>query len=92
MSFNRKRFWLGPLFAMALAVAGCASDPLLLKIVGAPEALNHGKLNATIDAQPISDLPGGGMLYATDRAPVGQGESGFYGSGRSQALRVGLAK
>lgn len=77
---------------MALAVAGCASDPLMLKIVGAPEAFNHGKLNTIIDAQPISDLPGGGMLYATDRAPVGQVESGFYGSGRSQALRVGLAK
>lgn len=92
MSFNQKRFSFGLVLAMLLAVAGCASDPLLLKIVGAPEALNHGKLNATIDAQPISELPGGGMLYATDRAPVGQNENGFYGSGRSQALRVGLAK
>ncbi len=64
----------------------------MLKIVSAPEALNHGKLNSASDTKPISDLPGGGMLYATDRAPVGSSEDGFYGGVRSQALRVGLAK
>jgi len=92
MTASRNVLSLGVVLAMLLVVTGCASDPLALKIVGAPEALNHGKLNASIDAQPISELPGGGMLYATDRAPVVASESGFYGGGRSQALRVGLAK
>ncbi|CAN1564682.1 Protein of unknown function DUF900, hydrolase-like [Caulobacteraceae bacterium] len=92
MACNRHVLSLGLIFTMLLAVTGCASDPLMLNIVSAPEALNHGKLNSTSDTKPISDLPGGGMLYATDRAPVGSSETGFYGGVRSQALRVGLAK
>jgi esterase/lipase superfamily enzyme len=92
MASNRHVRSLGLMLAMLLAVTGCASDPLMLKIVSAPEALLHGKLNASSDTKPISDLPGGGMLYATDRAPVDGSESGFYGGARSQALRVGLAK
>ena len=92
MACNRHVFSLGLILAMLMAVTGCASDPLMLNIVSAPEALIHGKLNAASDTKPISDLPGGGMLYATDRAPVGSSETGFYGGVRSQALRVGLAK
>lgn len=92
MTLCRNLLSLGIALTMVLSLTGCAGDPLMLKIVSAPEALNQGKLNSTIDAQPIAGLPGGGMLYATDRAPVATSERGFYGGVRSQALRVGLAK
>jgi hypothetical protein len=47
MASNRHVRSLGLICAMLLAVTGCASDPLMLKIVSAPEALIHGKLNAS---------------------------------------------
>jgi len=59
----------------------------------APEAMLRGLLvGASADKRPVSELPGGGMLYVTDRLP-GQAVGGsFYGSLRGGELRAGEAK
>ena len=47
---------------------------------------------AATDQRPISELPGGGMLYVTDRVPSEKGGGSFYESARGGTLRAGEAK
>ncbi|MBP6877066.1 MAG: alpha/beta hydrolase [Phenylobacterium sp.] len=96
LGWRSKRFGLALVMAASLAGAGltgCAtSNPLSIDLMPAPEAFDDGAMNPLPQHNPIADLPYGGMLYATDRAPVAAGEDGHYSSLRGQVLRLGAAK
>ena len=85
---------LGALGLCLLLASGCASGPkgFTLNFMPAPAAISHGVLDPLEDNRPVAELPGGGMLYATDRAPATARGGSFYQSARGLALRVGEAK
>ncbi|WP_156459515.1 alpha/beta hydrolase [Brevundimonas sp. Root1279] len=62
-------------------------------LMPAPEAFDDGAINPLPDHNPIRDLPYGGVLYATDRAPAtGDCAEPYYPSARGQVLRLGAAR
>lgn len=91
---RRRAAALGMTALVAALVSACASPgPLALKLMPAPEAILKGVLaGAATDQQRVDELPGGGVLYVTDRRP-GQGAPGvFYDSVRGGVLRAGAAQ
>lgn len=77
----------------AQLVAACAStDKSGIRLMPAPEAMLKGVLvGAATDQRPVAELPGGGMLYVTDRRPSQTADGAFYGSLRGGVLRAGEA-
>lgn len=75
-------------------LSACASaEKLTIGLMPAPEAIVKGLLKgAATDQRPISELPGGGMLYVTDRVPSEKVGGSFYESVRGGTLRAGEAK
>lgn len=62
-------------------------------LMPAPEAFGDGAINPLPDHNPIRDLPYGGVLYATDRAPAtGDCNEPYYPSARGQVVRLGAAR
>lgn len=84
----------GLIALLALALAGCASGPTdRIDLMPAPEAFDNGAINPLPENDPIKDLPYGGVLYATDRAPAAPGGAEpYYSSERGLMLRLGAAQ
>jgi len=85
---------LGLALTVACLLGGCASSGggESIDLMPAPEVFDNGAINPLPEKSPISDLPYGGILYATDRTPAaaGSGEP-YYSSERGQVLRLGAA-
>jgi esterase/lipase superfamily enzyme len=80
-------------FVLPILSACASTGKLTINLMPAPEALVKGLLRgATTDQRPVDELPGGGMLYVTDRAPSQTAGGSFYESVRGGALRAGEAK
>jgi esterase/lipase superfamily enzyme len=57
-----------------------------------PDVFGDGLLNPLPYEEPMKDIPYGGMLYATDRAPATDDDrENYYLNDRGQVLRLGVA-
>ena len=57
-----------------------------------PDVFGDGLLNPLPYEEPMKDIPYGGMLYATDRAPATDDDrENYYLDDRGQVLRLGVA-
>jgi esterase/lipase superfamily enzyme len=86
---------LGCALSFALLLGGCASSSggESIDLMPAPEVFDNGAINPLPENSPIKDLPYGGILYATDRAPAAAGANEpYYSSERGLVLRLGAAK
>lgn len=83
---RRLGFSLGLLVALA-----CAGDGVYrINLMPAPD-LYHTGFDPLPDEPPLRHVPYGGVLYATDRLPAPEDDSGHYLNERGQVLRLGQA-
>lgn len=72
-------------------LAACATNsPSTIRLMPTPEAAADGMLRGDADRRGAA-WPGGGVLYATDRAAGPTDRSAYYGNAAGEALRVGKA-
>jgi esterase/lipase superfamily enzyme len=78
---------------LAAALTACSSQqPFEINLMPAPEVYDENGFNPLSDADPISDLPYKGVLYATDRRPATEdSKERFYLNNRGAYLRLGVA-
>lgn len=92
---SAKRTTIGPLvvFIVSLALLGaCASQPKdQILLMPAPDVYDSGNLDPFTDTDPVEDIPYGGILYATDRAPA-EAPGRHYKDARGHVLRLGVAR
>jgi len=89
-----KRLSLFLSLLLAILVVGCSgSSPLEIDLMPAPEIYDADGFNPLSDSLPIEELPYRGILYATDRQPVEEGDKErFYRNQIGGVLRLGSAK
>jgi len=79
--------------AFFILTACAAPSPYRIDLMPAPEIYDGGRIDPLPDTDPFELIPYGGMLYATDRQPAGEGDSErFYRNSRGKLLRLGVGK
>ena len=81
------------LLVMIMALTGCASTkPYQIDLMPAPDVYDQSEIDPFVDSSFVERGPEEGILYATDREPVGEGDKErFYRNARGYVLRLGLA-
>jgi esterase/lipase superfamily enzyme len=79
---------------LVLLVGGCASTPIdQVDLMPAPDVYGDGLINPLPESNPMENIPYGGILFATDRAPATpEDPEKYYLNDRGQIVRVGVAK
>lgn len=75
---------------LPLLTACATNNPPIMRLMPTPQAAADGMLRGDADLRGAA-WPGGGVLYATDRAAGPADRSAYYGSAAGEALRVGKA-
>jgi esterase/lipase superfamily enzyme len=89
--------WLSLACLGGLLVAGCASPgPYNINLMPAPDVYKEGEITPFTDTNMLSESELQGVLYATDRVPVGSQRTAskqerFYLNERGGLVRLGLA-
>ena len=75
-------------------LSGCASKVWdEVNLMPAPDVYTEGGLDPLPDRDPMRLVPYGGILYATDRRPAGEGDNEkHYVNDRGQLVRLGVAQ
>ena len=80
------------ILVVVAGAAGCASPPRnRIALMPAPDVFDQGAWDPFTDQDPIEDIPYGGILYATDRAPDREAGNS-YRDERGHLLRLGVAE
>ena len=79
---------------ISLLLSGCASTVWdEIDLMPAPDVYADGMLDPLPDRDPMELVPYGGILYATDRRPAGEGDNEkHYVNDRGQLVRLGVAR
>lgn len=82
--------WVVMLSLIIFFFTACGSQQKRYEInlMPAPDIYDDGTVDPFTDHNPITDIPHGGMLYATDRKPA-EGSDEFYSRERGGLLRLG---
>lgn len=81
-------------FALLVFLQACASSPVdQVNLMPAPDIFANGLPNPLPETDPFSQIPYGGVLFATDRAPASEGDKeAYYRNEVGRVLRVGVAQ
>ena len=79
---------------LLLTITSCANLPIdQVNLMPAPDVFGEGLLNPLPEINPFPNIPYKGILYATDRRPVGEDDpENYYANDRGQFVRLGVAK
>ena len=78
-----------------LLTAGCTGKLPIdqVDLMPAPDVYGDGLLNPLPEYNPLTEIPYGGILYATDRAPATENDpERYYLNDRGQVVRLGVAR
>jgi esterase/lipase superfamily enzyme len=89
--------WCTPRWAVAIALillSACTSvGPTTIDLMPAPGVYRNGAIDPFADTKPFDILPSASLPYATQRAPVAEGDrEAFYRHERGAVVRLGVAK
>lgn len=95
--FYRNLLYMVVLGGFVVILPGCSSTgPYRIDLMPAPDVYDEDQLTPFADTRPLSEKELQGVLYATDRAPVGTDSNAtsrerFYVNERGHLLRLGIA-